>query len=49
MSMELMGTASGFYISQGRRDNTAYISNVDVDFTDEGALPTQLDSPLRKT
>ena len=38
MSMELMGTASGFYISQGRRDNTAYISNVDVDFSEEGAL-----------
>ncbi|MEE2902461.1 MAG: hypothetical protein VYC39_09030, partial [Myxococcota bacterium] len=38
MSMELMGTASGFYISQGRRNNTAYISNVDVDFSEEGAL-----------
>jgi hypothetical protein len=32
------GMASGFYVSQARRDNTVYISNVDIDFTEDGEL-----------
>lgn len=32
----MVGVAAGFYVSQGRRAETAYISNVDVSFTEDG-------------
>jgi hypothetical protein len=38
----MTGMASGFYVSQTRRDNTAFICNVDVDFTAEGELLLEL-------
>ncbi len=33
---ELQGKAAGFFVSQGRRAETAYISTVDVSFTEDG-------------
>jgi len=38
----MKGMASGFYVSQTRHENTAFISNVDIDFTPEGELLLQL-------